>query len=89
MVPLQSGVVSIGEAVYVKVVEVIEDDGSGRGPKIQCSIKVRGNLILMAADVITPCRLGCHLIIHYVVAIKVSMEEYQARLLYTWQKLSE
>jgi hypothetical protein len=40
MLPLQSGVVSIGEAVYVKVVEVLEDDGSGRGPKIQCSIKV-------------------------------------------------
>lgn len=30
----------MGEAVWVKVCEVIEDDGSGRGPKIQCSIKL-------------------------------------------------
>ncbi|KAJ9532328.1 hypothetical protein QJQ45_010367 [Haematococcus lacustris] len=35
-----AGVVSIGEVVYVKVVEVIEDDGSGRGQKIQCSLKL-------------------------------------------------
>uniref|UniRef100_A0A7S3VHF1 S1 motif domain-containing protein n=2 Tax=Dunaliella tertiolecta TaxID=3047 RepID=A0A7S3VHF1_DUNTE len=35
-----TGVVSIGETVYVKVVEVIPDDGTGRGPKIQCSIKL-------------------------------------------------
>lgn len=41
LLPLQSGVVNIGEVVYVKVVEIIEDDGSGRGPKIQCSIKVK------------------------------------------------
>lgn len=37
----QSGVVTVGEAVFVKVVEIIEDDGSGRGPKIQCSMKAR------------------------------------------------
>ncbi|KAF5840637.1 hypothetical protein DUNSADRAFT_16010 [Dunaliella salina] len=35
-----TGVVNVGETVYVKVVEVISDDGTGRGPKIQCSIKL-------------------------------------------------
>lgn len=34
-----AGVVSIGEQIYVKVVEV-DDDGSGRGVKIGCSLKV-------------------------------------------------
>lgn len=35
-----SAVVSVGEQVYVKVVEIKEDDGSGRGPKISASIKL-------------------------------------------------
>ncbi|KAA6427965.1 MAG: S1 RNA-binding domain containing [Trebouxia sp. A1-2] len=35
-----SAVVAVGEQVYVKVVEIKVDDGSGRGPKIGASIKL-------------------------------------------------
>ncbi|KAL3145372.1 hypothetical protein ABBQ38_001624 [Trebouxia sp. C0009 RCD-2024] len=35
-----SAVVSVGETLFVKVVEIKEDDGSGRGPKIGASIKL-------------------------------------------------
>ncbi len=34
-----SGIVAVGDAVFVKVVEVVDDE-SGRGPKIGCSIKL-------------------------------------------------
>ncbi len=54
----QSGIVHIGEQLWAKVVEVV-DDGGERGPKIQCSIKLVRAAAAAAALPASACPPDC------------------------------